>query len=41
MPRLPDPACARYHEEMRAAKTAFGAEQRWTHLERAHIPTAA
>jgi hypothetical protein len=34
---LPQPARARYHEEMRAVKTATAADQRWTHLERAHI----
>ncbi|WP_280263313.1 DUF3703 domain-containing protein [Nocardia abscessus] len=37
MPRISGPARARYHAEMRAAKTAPSAEQRWTHLERAHI----
>ncbi|MEV0368158.1 DUF3703 domain-containing protein [Nocardia fusca] len=37
MPRLPEPARARYHQEMRAAKTATVATARWTHLERAHI----
>ncbi|MBF6299110.1 DUF3703 domain-containing protein [Nocardia amamiensis] len=37
MARIPVPARARYHEEMRAAKAAFTAEQRWVHLERAHV----
>ncbi|MBF6219311.1 DUF3703 domain-containing protein [Nocardia abscessus] len=37
MRRIPDSARARYHEGMRAAKIASSAEQRWTHLERAHI----
>ncbi|UGT72425.1 DUF3703 domain-containing protein [Nocardia gipuzkoensis] len=37
MPRIPDSARARYHEEMRAAKSASSDDQRWAHLERAHI----
>ncbi|MGY2119271.1 DUF3703 domain-containing protein [Nocardia gipuzkoensis] len=37
MPRIPDSARARYHEEMRASKTASSDDQRWAHLERAHI----
>ncbi|WP_280423680.1 DUF3703 domain-containing protein [Nocardia carnea] len=37
MPRLPEPARARYRQEMRAAKTTATATARWTHLERAHI----
>jgi hypothetical protein len=37
MPRLPEPARARYHQEMTAAKTATTDTARWTHLERAHI----
>ncbi|MGY1897580.1 DUF3703 domain-containing protein [Nocardia gipuzkoensis] len=37
MPRIPDSARARYHEEMRAAKAASSDDQRWAHLERAHI----
>jgi hypothetical protein len=36
MPRLPEPARVRYHEEMRAAKTATTDTARWSHLERAH-----
>ncbi|MEU4841264.1 DUF3703 domain-containing protein [Nocardia testacea] len=37
MPRLPEPSRARYHHEMRAAKTATTDAARWTHLEHAHI----
>ncbi|WP_043735972.1 DUF3703 domain-containing protein [Nocardia asiatica] len=37
MSRLPAPARARYHNEMRAAATTPDPDQRWAHLERAHI----
>ncbi|MEV6325605.1 DUF3703 domain-containing protein [Nocardia sp. NPDC051787] len=37
MTRIPAQARAGYHEEMRAAKTAADPDQRWKHLERAHI----
>ncbi|GGL19013.1 DUF3703 domain-containing protein [Nocardia jinanensis] len=37
MPRLPEPARARYHQEMAAAKSAAVDEGRWMPLERAHI----
>ncbi|WP_308221154.1 DUF3703 domain-containing protein [Nocardia sputi] len=37
MPTIPPAARARYHEEMHAAKTTPDTEQRWVHLERAHI----
>lgn len=37
MPRLPEAARARYHQQMAAAKTASTDTTRWTHLERAHI----
>ncbi|NEW37560.1 DUF3703 domain-containing protein [Nocardia cyriacigeorgica] len=37
MSRIPAPARTRYHQEMRAAKTAIATEERWAHLERAHI----
>lgn len=37
MPRIPEAARARYHDEMRAARTAPTPTDRWTHLERAHI----
>ncbi|MEV6325342.1 DUF3703 domain-containing protein [Nocardia sp. NPDC051787] len=37
MPRIPHAARIRYQQEMAAAKTAADDEQRWTHLERAHI----
>lgn len=37
MPRIPAPACARYHQEMRAAVSAATPAKRWAHLERAHI----
>jgi hypothetical protein len=37
MPRIPDSARARYHEEMRAATTTSSDDQRWAHLELAHI----
>ncbi|MEU4837714.1 DUF3703 domain-containing protein [Nocardia testacea] len=37
MPRLPEAARARYHQEMTAAKTASTDTARWTYLERAHI----
>lgn len=37
MPTIPPAARARYHDEMHAAKTTPNPEQRWTHLERAHI----
>jgi hypothetical protein len=37
MPRIPDAARTRYHEEMHAAKTASDPGRRWAHLERAHI----
>ncbi|MBF6456098.1 MULTISPECIES: DUF3703 domain-containing protein [Nocardia] len=37
MPTIPPAARARYHEEMLAAKTTPDPEQRWTHLECAHI----
>ncbi|MBF6100532.1 DUF3703 domain-containing protein [Nocardia cyriacigeorgica] len=37
MPTIPPAARARYHDEMHAAKTTPDPEQRWVHLERAHI----
>ncbi|ONM49449.1 DUF3703 domain-containing protein [Nocardia donostiensis] len=37
MPRIPEAARGRYHEEMRAARAATDIGQRWAHLERAHI----
>ncbi|TLG08820.1 DUF3703 domain-containing protein [Nocardia cyriacigeorgica] len=37
MPRLPEPARARYHVEMRSAAISSDIDQRWRHLERAHI----
>lgn len=37
MPTIPPVARARYHDEMHAAKTTPNPEQRWAHLERAHI----
>lgn len=37
MDRLTDRARALYHNEMSSAKTAESADQRWYHLERAHI----
>ncbi|BDT85529.1 DUF3703 domain-containing protein [Nocardia cyriacigeorgica] len=37
MPTIPPAARARYHDEMHAAKTTPNPEQRWAHLERAHI----
>ncbi|WP_330230460.1 DUF3703 domain-containing protein [Nocardia sp. NBC_00508] len=37
MPRIPHAARIRYQQEMAAAKTAAADEERWAHLERAHI----
>lgn len=37
MPRIPHAARLRYQQEMAAANTAATDEQRWAHLERAHI----
>lgn len=37
MTRLPAPARAAYRLEMAAAKESSSVEQRWRHLERAHI----
>ncbi|WP_406278111.1 DUF3703 domain-containing protein [Nocardia sp. NBC_00881] len=37
MPRIPQAARIRYQQEMAAAKFAGAADQRWAHLERAHI----
>ncbi|WP_425297785.1 DUF3703 domain-containing protein, partial [Nocardia asiatica] len=34
---MPAPARGRYHDEKRAAATTPGPDQRWAHLERAHI----
>ncbi|WP_280331133.1 DUF3703 domain-containing protein [Nocardia wallacei] len=34
---IPEAARAAYHDEMRAAKHASSPNQRWVHLERAHI----
>ncbi|WP_063024915.1 DUF3703 domain-containing protein [Nocardia niwae] len=37
MSRIPQTARSRYHQEMAAAKSAPAEDQRWSHLERAHI----
>ncbi|MDM7487219.1 DUF3703 domain-containing protein [Rhodococcus sp. CSLK01-03] len=37
MPRIGATARARYRQEMTASRTARDAQQRWRHLERAHI----
>ncbi|MFR9751446.1 DUF3703 domain-containing protein [Nocardia sp. 004] len=37
MPRIPEAARTRYHHEMQAAENSHTPDQRWAHLERAHI----
>lgn len=37
MPRIGATARARYRQEMTASRTAVDPQQRWRHLERAHI----